>query len=110
MVLESTLPPETPERLQRLPEVVGEGRFELHPTLLTRVLEPQAPGVQRLPQQQRAVFVRRGLRDEIAQMDSIAAAVHLVGQDRTAGAGQVNADLVRASRARLDAAEREASK
>jgi len=73
------------------------------------VAKPQPVGVQRLARQQRLVLRPLRQRRQVRQPHGVAAAIDLVGQHRTADAGQVDADLVRPPRARLDAAKREAA-
>src|SRR5690606_2542288 len=68
------------------------------------VEEAQAVGVQRLAGQEGAVLFGGEAVDQVAEVEAVAAAVELVGEDGVADAGEVDPDLVGPAGAGLDAA------
>src|SRR5581483_127650 len=101
--------PMLPQDRQRLQEILGQRRFGGDDLALLGMDETQPAGVQCLPRHQHLVLGGIKVRDQVGQLQAIAAAVDLVGQHRAADARQVHADLVRAPGARLDAAQRVAA-
>src|SRR5262245_32081166 len=89
--------------LKRFLELFWKRRLDLDNAFRARMAEAQPVGVQCLPRQDQLVLFRLEVGNQIRQAEGIAAAVNLVGENGTAEAGQVNANLMRSPRSRQQA-------